>query len=65
LPCIDELVDNSAGYKYLSFMDAYSDYNQSPIHPEDQEKMAFITDMGVYCYMMMPFGLKNAGAIYQ
>jgi hypothetical protein len=38
LPYIDKLVDNSAGYKYLSFMDAYSGYNQIPMHPEDQEK---------------------------
>ena len=65
LPCIDKLVENSAGYKYLSFMDAYSGYNQIPMHPEDQEKIAFITDMGVYCYNMMPFGLKNAGMTYQ
>ena len=46
-------------------MDAYSGYNQIPMHPKDQEKTAFITDMGVYCYTMMPFGLKNAGATYQ
>jgi hypothetical protein len=65
LPCIDKHVDNSAGYKYLSFMDAYSGYNQIPMHFEDQEKTAFITDMGVYYYTMMPFGLKNAGGTYQ
>ena len=46
-------------------MDAYSGYNQIPMYPDDQEKPAFITDMGVYCYNMMPFGLKNAGATYQ
>ena len=65
LPCIDKLVDNSAGYKYLSFMDTYSGYNQIPMYPQDQEKTAFITDFGVYCYNVMPFGLKNAGATYQ
>ena len=65
LTFIDKLVDNSAGYKYLSFIDAYSGYNQIPMYPEDQEKTAFVTDMGVYCYTMMPFGLKNAGATYQ
>jgi hypothetical protein len=32
---------------------------------EDEEKNAFITPYGVYCYMTMPFGLKNAGATYQ
>jgi hypothetical protein len=65
LPCIGKLVNNSAGYKYLSFMDAYSGYNQILMHPEDQEKTAFITDMGVYFYTMMPFGLKNVAATYQ
>jgi hypothetical protein len=65
LPCIDKLVDNSVGYKYLSFMDAYSGYNQIPMHPDDQEKTTFITDIGVYCYNIMLFGLKNVGATYQ
>jgi hypothetical protein len=49
----------------LSFRDAYSGYNQIPIHPQDQEKIAFITDFSVYCYNVMPFRLKNAGATYQ
>ncbi|XP_072074122.1 uncharacterized protein [Arachis hypogaea] len=35
------------------------------MHPSDQEKTAFITEYGNYCYNVMPFGLKNAGAMYQ
>lgn len=32
---------------------------------EDQEKTTLVTEKGLYCYKVMPFGLKNAGAIYQ
>ena len=46
-------------------MDAFSGYNQIMTHPNDQERTAFITDRGTYCYKVMPFGLKNAGATYQ
>jgi hypothetical protein len=65
LPRIDALVDSTSGYKLLSFMDAFSGYNQILMLPEDREKTAFITDRGLYCYKVMPFGLKNAGATYQ
>nr|KYP55827.1 Retrovirus-related Pol polyprotein from transposon 17.6 [Cajanus cajan] len=46
-------------------MDAYSCYNQIRMHPADEDKTAFITDQANYCYKVMPFGLKNAGATYQ
>jgi hypothetical protein len=53
------------GCARLSFMDAYSGYNQIKLKKEDEEKTAFITPYGVFCYQVMPFGLKNAGATYQ
>ncbi|CAL8117035.1 unnamed protein product [Prunus armeniaca] len=65
LPRIDQLGDTTAGHELLSFMDAYSSYNQIFMHPTDCEHTAFITDRGLYCYNVMPFGLKNAGAMYQ
>ena len=65
LPRIDQLVDSTAGHKLLTFMDAFSGYNQIKIAEEDQEKTAFITSQGLYCYKVMPFRLKNAGATYQ
>nr|KYP59974.1 Retrovirus-related Pol polyprotein from transposon 17.6 [Cajanus cajan] len=65
LPNIDCLVDNASGYELLSFMDAYSRYNQIRMHPADEDKTTFIADQATYCYKVMPFGLKNAGATYQ
>ena len=65
LPRIDQLVDATMGHELLSFMDAYSGYNQIPMNPVDEEHTSFITDKGLYCYKVMPFGLKNAGATYQ
>ncbi|XP_024200642.1 uncharacterized protein LOC112203984 [Rosa chinensis] len=62
---IDQLIDSTAGYGLLSFMDAFSGYNQIQMNPTDEEHTAFTTDKGLYCYQVMPFGLKNAGATYQ
>ncbi|KAM1606294.1 hypothetical protein PS2_026917 [Malus domestica] len=64
-PLIDRLIDSTAGCELLSFMDAYSGYNQILINPLDQEHTTFTTDRGLYCYKIMPFGLKNAGTTYQ
>ncbi|XP_020233796.1 uncharacterized protein LOC109813916 [Cajanus cajan] len=65
LPNIDRLVDGASGHRILTFLDAYSGYNQIRMHPRDEEKTAFITDSANYCYQVIPFGLKNAGATYQ
>ena len=65
LPRIDLIVDATAGHELLSFMDAFSGYNQISMDPNDQEKTSFITAQGTYCHRVMPFGLKNAGATYQ
>ena len=65
LPRINQLVDSIVGHKLLTFMEAFSGYNQIKMAEEDQDKTAFITSQGLYCYKVTPFGLKNAGAIYQ
>ena len=65
LPRIDQIVDASAGHGMLSFLDAFSGYHQILMHPREAEKTSFITPHGLYCYNVMPFGLKNAGATYQ
>ena len=48
LPRIDQLVDATAGHELLSFMDAYSGYNQIRMDPKDEEKTSFITNQGLY-----------------
>src|SRR5919201_364789 len=65
LPRIDEIVDSTAGCEVLSFLDAYSGYHQIKMKESDQLATSFITPFGMYCYVTMPFGLRNAGATYQ
>ena len=65
LPRIDQLADSTVGHKLLTFMDVFLGYNQIKMAEEDQEKTAFITSQGLYCYKVMSFRLKNAGVTYQ
>ena len=62
---IDQIVDSTASCELLCFLDAFSRYHQIKMAKEDEEKTAFLTPCGVYCYMCMPFGVKNAGASFQ
>jgi hypothetical protein len=64
LPSIDRLIEGASGYKTLSFMDAYSSYNQIKMNATDAPNTAFMTNTCNYFYKVMPFGLKNAGATY-
>ena len=64
-PNIDMLVENSGDYKILSFMDAYSCYNQILMGMSHKHCTTFMTSSGNYYYNIMPFGLKNAGATYR
>ncbi|XP_031286100.1 uncharacterized protein LOC116144813 [Pistacia vera] len=65
LPRIDQLVDATSRHELLSFMDTYSRYNQIPMYAPNEEHTSFVTYRGLYCYKVMPFGLKNARATYQ
>nr|GFA69583.1 reverse transcriptase domain-containing protein [Tanacetum cinerariifolium] len=65
LPEIDWKVESLCGYPFKCFLDAYKVYHQIQMEAADEEKTAFHTGQGVYCYTKMPFGLKNAGATYQ
>ncbi|GKV29468.1 hypothetical protein SLEP1_g38394 [Rubroshorea leprosula] len=65
LPNVEKLVERAAGHERMSFLDVSSGYHQVQLLLDDQEKIAFYAGDAIYCYVMMPFGLKNAGATYQ
>ncbi|GKV48647.1 hypothetical protein SLEP1_g55446 [Rubroshorea leprosula] len=65
LPSIDKLVEAASENERLSLLDAYSGYHQVHMAPEDEAKTSFYAGDEIYCYVRMPFGLKNAGATYQ
>ncbi|GJW09110.1 reverse transcriptase domain-containing protein, partial [Tanacetum coccineum] len=65
LPEIDSKIEAVMGFPLKCFLDAYKGYHQVQMAEEDEEKTAFYTDQGTYCYTKMSFGLKNAGATYQ
>ena len=62
LPHIDVLVENIAGSSLMSFMDGFLGYNQIKMAPRDMTNTTFTIECGIYCYTIVPFGLKNAGA---
>ena len=65
LPRVDVLVDSTTQHQLLSFMDAFSGYNQIWMDEANQEKTSFVTSQGLFCYKVMPFSLKNVGMTYQ
>jgi len=61
---IDQLVNATYGHLRMSFLDTFQGYHQIALAAEDQEKTTFISPNANYHYIVMPFGLKNAGATY-
>jgi hypothetical protein len=59
LPRIDQIVDSTSGCDLLSFLDAYSGFHQIQISRQDRKHTAFVTMDGLYCYVVMPYGLKK------
>jgi hypothetical protein len=60
LPCIDQIMDSTSGCDLLSFLDAYSGLHQIQMSREDRKHTASVIVDGLYCYVVMPYGLKNA-----
>ncbi|XP_050207365.1 uncharacterized protein LOC126656791 [Mercurialis annua] len=67
MPIVDTLIDVTTNHSFLSFMDCFAGYNQIMVAKEDISKTAFRCpgSIGTFEWVVMPFGLRNAGAIYQ
>ena len=64
LSSINSLLESASSCRLLSFLDAFSGYNQIRMHPRDESKTAFRIELSSYCYKVMPFGLKNVGWLF-
>jgi hypothetical protein len=53
-------MDSTSGCDLLCFLDAYSGFHQIPMSREDEEHTIFIIVDVLFCYVSMPYGLKNA-----
>jgi hypothetical protein len=60
LPRIDQIMDSTSICDLLCFLDAYSGFYQTPMSREDEEHTTFITVDDLFCYVSMPYGLRNA-----
>ena len=63
IPYADEILNEVAGHEWYSFTDGFSGYKQVPISKEDKKK-TFVSEFGSFAYKVMPFGLKNAHAVF-
>src|SRR5436853_3481195 len=57
LPVTGIMIDNTASYERMPFMDGFSGYNQIKMYADDEKHTAFRTHLAVFCYTVMPFGL--------
>ena len=64
LPFTDGVLDAVASHEVYNFLDRYSGYNQTKMHPNDQEKTTFVAEWGVFVAVVMMFGLKTAPATF-
>lgn len=65
MPRIEELLDKVAPAKYITTLDLNKGYYQIPLDEKSMEKKAFTTPQGKFHFRRMPFGLRNAPAVFQ
>ncbi|KAE8223477.1 hypothetical protein CF319_g3496 [Tilletia indica] len=65
LPTTDAVFQTLLGKRWFSALDALRGYHQQPVKEEDRWKTAFVCHRGLYQYKTVPFGLRNAPAVFQ
>lgn len=65
LPLIEDCLEYFSGKKYFSTLDLKSGFHQVPMRPDSVPVTSFVTPMGQYEYLFMPFGLADAPAVFQ
>ena len=63
-PFTNEVLEGVGGQEMYSFTDGFSSYHQIIITKEDYQKNTFVTEWGCFQYKVIPFGLKNAPAVF-
>ncbi|PIK36770.1 hypothetical protein BSL78_26396 [Apostichopus japonicus] len=65
IPRVDDIIDDVSGSPFISTLDLTKGYYQVPLSQAAREKSAFITPFGLFEYLVMPFGMRNAPATFQ
>ncbi|KAE8247335.1 hypothetical protein A4X06_0g4529 [Tilletia controversa] len=65
LPTVDSVFQTLCGKRIFSSLDAIRGYHQLPVRPSDRWKTAFTCHRGLFQYKTVPFGLRNAPAVFQ
>jgi hypothetical protein len=62
---VDDLLESIGNTKYFTTLDLNSGYLANSVHPDDHEKIAFVTHGGLYEFNRMPFALATAPTTFQ
>jgi hypothetical protein len=62
---MDECLDSLGDAVIFTTLDCNSGYWKIPVHPEDRDKTTFTSHYGIYRFLRLPFGLRNAQATFQ